>query len=253
MIILLSPAKTLDENYGTGSGKQLPTFRKQSSELISILKEYPPAKIKSLMHISDKLTELNHKRYHSFSSRYTDKNSKAAIYAFRGDVYLGLDADTLTSKDLDFAEKHLRILSGLYGLLKPYDKMQPYRLEMGTALKNNKGKNLYEFWKDTLTKEINKSLKKNQNDLIVNLASKEYFSAIDKSTLKGEIQDISFKEYKGDTLKFISFNAKKARGLMTRYIIQNRITNRDDLKGFNLEGYTYSEENSTDQNYMFVR
>jgi len=205
------------------------------------------------MHISDKLASLNHGRYQEFSSRYTDNNSKAAIYAFKGDVYIGLDAETLSKADLTFAEKHLRILSGLYGCLRPMDKMQPYRLEMGTALKNPRGKNLYDFWREPLTKDINKTLKKNGNDLIVNLASKEYFSALDKKGLKGELIDIGFKEYRDGKLKFISFNAKKARGMMARYIIQERITTKEGLKGFNADGYGYDEELSSDKEFLFVR
>lgn len=205
------------------------------------------------MHISDKLTEVNYNRYQNFSSRYTGSNSKAAIYAFRGDVYVGLEAETLTKSDIDFAESHLRILSGLYGLLKPMDKMQAYRLEMGTNLKNPKGKNLYDFWNGTLTSEINKTLKKNSNDLIVNLASKEYFSALDRKQLKGEIIDVGIKEYKEGKLKFISFNAKKARGLIARYIIKNRITTKRGLMGFDYDGYTYQEDLSSDNEFMFVR
>lgn len=205
------------------------------------------------MHISDKLTEVNYNRYQNFSSRYTGSNSKAAIHAFKGDVYVGLEAETLTKSDIDFAESHLRILSGLYGLLKPMDKMQAYRLEMGTNLKNPKGKNLYDFWNGTLTSEINKTLKKNSNDLIVNLASKEYFSALDRKQLKGEIIDIGIKEYKEGKLKFISFNAKKARGLIARYIIKNRITTKKGLMGFDYDGYTYQEDLSSDNEFMFVR
>lgn len=205
------------------------------------------------MHISDKLTEVNYNRYQNFSSRYTGSNSKAAIYAFKGDVYVGLEAETLTKSDIDFAESHLRILSGLYGLLKPMDKMQAYRLEMGTNLKNPKGKNLYDFWNGTLTSEINKTLKKNSNDLIVNLASKEYFSALDRKQLKGEIIDVGIKEYKEGKLKFISFNAKKARGLIARYIIKNRITTKRGLMGFDYDGYTYQEDLSSDNEFMFVR
>jgi len=253
MVILLSPAKTLDETPNINQGLQLPAFRKQTGELIGILKEYTPKKIKSLMHISDKLTELNYERYQNFSSRYTGGNSKAAIYAFKGDVYVGLDALTLGQKDIEFAEDHLRILSGLYGLLKPMDKMQAYRLEMGTNLKNPKGKNLYDFWNDTLTSDINKTLKKNKNDLIVNLASKEYFSALDRKKLKGEIIDIGIKEYKDGKLKFISFNAKKARGLMARYIIKNKIKSKEGLKGFDYDGYTYQEDLSSVSEFMFVR
>jgi len=253
MVILLSPAKTLDETPKVNAGINLPTFRKETNELAKILKTYSPNNIKELMHVSDKLAELNHSRYQKFSSRYTDNNSKAAIFAFKGDVYVGLDVECFSVSDLNFAEKHLRILSGFYGCLKPLDKMQPYRLEMGTALKNSKGHNLYEFWRKPLTKEINKTLKNNKNDLIVNLASKEYFSALNRKGLDGEIIDIGFKEYRDGKLKFISFNAKKARGTMSRYIIKNRILTKEGLKGFNLDGYSYDEGLSSDKEYMFIR
>lgn len=253
MLILLSPAKTLDETPKTNQGTELPKFRKKTLELAGILKDYPPKKLKSLMHISDKLAELNHKRYQDFSSRYTPTNSKAAIYAFRGDVYVGLQADTMDKKDLEFAQKHLRILSGFYGLLRPMDKMQPYRLEMGTSLKNEKGSNLYDFWQDTITKEINASLKANGNNLLINLASNEYYKAVLQNKLKAEVLNIGFKEYRDEKLKFISFSAKKARGLMSQYIIKNKITQKEDLKGFDYEGYMYKDDLSTSKEYMFVR
>lgn len=253
MIILLSPAKTLDEKPDVQQGLEAPQFRKQSGELIKTLKTYSQDDIKSLMHISDKLAALNYERYHTYNSRYTVKNSKAAIYMFKGDVYQGFDADSLSAEDIIFAQEHVRILSGLYGLLKPMDKMQAYRLEMGTKLKTDKGNNLYDFWKETLTKELNKTVMAQPNPLVVNLASKEYFSAIDKKKLKAEVLDITFKEYRGDVLKFVSFSAKKARGYMTRYISKNRITNREDIKGFDYEGYRYQADLSSELDFAFVR
>ncbi len=253
MVILLSPAKTLDETPKVNPGLNLPTFRKETNELARILKSYTPNKIKELMHISDKLANLNHERYQNFSSRYTTSNSKAAIFAFKGDVYQGFKVEELDADDLLYAEAHLRILSGLYGCLKPLDKMQAYRLEMGTSLKTDKGNNLYDFWKGLLTKEINKTLKKNKNDLIINLASKEYFSALDKKGLKGDLIDIGFKEYRDGKLKFISFSAKKARGMMARYIVKERIEAKEGLKGFDYDGYAYDEGLSSDKEYMFVR
>ncbi len=253
MLILLSPAKTLDETPNINPGQELPKFRKKTLELAEILKSYSPTKLKSLMHISDKLADLNHQRYQDFSSRYTGTNSKAAIFAFKGDVYVGLQADTLNEKDLEFAQKHLRILSGFYGLLRPLDKMQAYRLEMGTNLKNASGSNLYDFWQESITKEINASLKANGNQLIINLASNEYFKAVNKSKLKAEVLNIGFKEYRDDKLKFISFNAKKARGLMSHYIIKNKIESKEALKGFDYEGYGYVEDLSSEKEYMFVR
>ncbi len=253
MLALLSPAKTLNEDQSVQQGLEAPKFRKQSGELISILKDYSPAQIKDLMHISDKLAELNSDRYHAYSARYNAKNSKAAIYMFKGDVYQGFDADSLEVPDIAYAQDHVRILSGLYGLLRPMDKMQAYRLEMGTRLKTPKGNNLYDFWKETLTKEINRTLKEINSDLIVNLASVEYFSALNKKELKAEIHDVTFKEYRDDKLKFISFSAKKARGYMARYICKNKIENKEDLKGFDYEGYSFMEDGSTEGNYLFVR
>lgn len=253
MVILLSPAKTLDETPDIKPGLELPKFRKKTLELAGILKDYSPANLRSLMHISDKLAVLNHRRYQDFSSRYTGSNSKAAIYAFKGDVYVGLQADTLDIKDLKFAQNHLRILSGFYGILRPLDKMQAYRLEMGTNLKNDSGSNLYDFWKDTIAKDINSTLKENGNNLLVNLASNEYYKAVDQAVLKADVLNIGFKEYRDEKLKFISFSAKKARGLMSHYIIKNKIKKKEDLKGFDYEGYSYQEELSSDKEYMFVR
>ena len=253
MLALLSPAKTLNEEQSVQQGLEAPKLRKQSGELISILKEYSKDQIKDLMHISDKLTDLNYERYHAYSPRYTTKNSKAAIYMFKGDVYQGFDADTLSVDDIAFAQDHVRILSGLYGILKPMDKMQAYRLEMGTSLPNPKGHNLVKFWQESVTKEINASLKEQGADLLVNLASVEYFNAVNKSKLNATIHNITFKEYRGDKLKIISFSAKKARGYMARYICKNKITKKEDLRGFDYEGYTYKEDMSSENNYLFVR
>jgi len=253
MLILLSPAKTLAEGPEVNPGLELPQFRKHTSELVSILKEHSADQIKELMHISDKLAALNYGRYQSFGSRYTDTNSKAAIYMFRGDVYQGFDADSLDAKAMTFAQHHLRILSGLYGLLRPMDKMQPYRLEMGTRLNNPKGPNLYEFWRDRVTEEINDHMSSMKNPLLVNLASNEYFKAVDVRKLDHKPIDVTFKEYRDGKLKFVSFNAKKARGYMSRYICNNQITKKEDLKGFDLEGYGYDEALSTETNLAFTR
>ena len=253
MLIVISPAKTLDYSESSVEALDSPKFRKQSLELVGILKEKSVAQLKSMMSISDSLAELNHSRYQNYSSRFTYHNSKAALLAFKGDVYLGLDAESLDQKDLEYAQDHLRILSGLYGVLKPLDKMQPYRLEMGTSLKNAQGNNLYDFWDDAITKELNKALKDQKDKVLVNLASNEYFKSVKKDKLKGEILDIQFKEYRDGKLKFLSFNAKKARGLMSRYIIQNRVEHKDKLKAFNLDNYYFNEELSSESNYVFVR
>lgn len=253
MLIVISPAKTLDYSESPIQAVDAPRFRKTASELVDLLKEKSRDDLKQLMSISDKLADQNYQRYQKFSSRYTDKNAKAAILAFKGDVYLGLEANSLTDKDLEYAQDHLRILSGLYGVLRPLDKMQPYRLEMGTQLKNEKGNNLYDFWGDQITREINKALSKQKEKTLVNLASNEYFKAIKKDKIKGRILNIQFKEYRDGQLKFLSFNAKKARGLMSRYIIQNRIESSEELRAFNLDNYYFSEEHSDADNYLFVR
>lgn len=253
MIILLSPAKTLDYNPTEVKATKAPVFKKNTSELISILKKKSANDISKLMHIKEKLAQLNYDRYQSFSDSYTKKNSKAAILAFNGDVYVGLEAKTFNTKELERAESSIRILSGLYGVLRPLDKMQPYRLEMGTNLKNPKGANLYKFWGDQVSSQINKDLKKSGSNYILNLASKEYFSVLDKNLLKGELIDVSFKEYRDGKLKFITFNAKKARGMMARYAVKNNIKTIDGLKGFDYDNYTFEESLSTEKSLLFVR
>lgn len=254
MIVLLSPAKTLD--YENPNVEQVLTdhiFPKESMQLVRLMRKKKKPEIKDLMHISDALADLNYQRFKSFSKEYPLEASKAAIEAFKGDVYVGLDYPTLSKSEVTFAQSHVRILSGLYGLLRPLDKMQAYRLEMGTRLENKAGSNLYHFWGDKISKALNKQLKQMDNNLIINLASNEYFKAVDKKTIKAEIVEANFKEYHNGTLKFISFNAKKARGLMTRYIIQNKVSKAEELKGFDTDGYYYSEEHSTSNSLMFIR
>jgi len=255
MISLLSPAKTLDyETPDRASELSIPQFALDSNRLIRILKKKSVAEIKSLMHISDDLAKLNRNRYKTFSKEYTDENSKSAINAFKGDVYIGLDTATLSDEDLLFANQHVRILSGLYGLLLPLDRMQPYRLEMGTRLENKKGTNLYHYWGDTLSKALNKDLAAQDSDIILNLASNEYFKAVDKKKLKARIINVDFREEKeGGELKFVSFFAKKARGLMARYVVKNRINDVESLFGFDYENYRISEEHSTEDSLLFVR
>lgn len=253
MIVLLSPAKSLDYSKSKFEAIESPKFRKESKILIDLLRKYKPDGIQKLMKVSEKIANLNVERYQNYSIRYTDNNSKAALLAFDGDVYKGVDANSFTKTQINFAQKHVRILSGLYGILRPLDKMQAYRLEMGTDLKNLNGKNLYAFWGDKITKSINKELKDHKSNFIINLASNEYFKVINKSKLKAPIINVNFKEYKGDELKFISFNAKKARGLMTQYIVKNKITDPKQLIGFDYESYSYNEELSSSDNLMFVR
>jgi len=254
MITLLSPAKTLD--YDTPERIEdlsIPQFSLDANRLIRILKKKSVDDIKGLMHISDDLAKLNRARYKNFKKDYTDENSKSAISAFKGDVYVGLDAATLDEEDLKFANEHIRILSGLYGILLPFDRMQPYRLEMGTKLENKKGTNLYHYWGDSISKALNKELKAQESDVILNLASMEYFKAVDKKKLKARVINVDFREEENGELKFKSFFAKKARGLMARYIIKNRIDDVESLAGFDYENYRFAEEHSTEDTLLFVR
>jgi hypothetical protein len=239
MKLLLSPAKSLDFESAPPIKKHTqPQFLDESAKLIKQMRQYSPEEISKLMHISDKLANLNYERFQNWQTPFTPANSKQCIYAFNGDVYDGLDAKTLSEKDIEFAQEHLRILSGLYGLLKPLDLMQPYRLEMGTKLKPS----LYDFWKGKLTNELS-------DELIVNLASVEYFSAIKPKN----ILNIDFKESKNGELKIIGIFAKKARGQMARYIIQNQITTPAKIKKFNVSGYEFREDLSNDKHFIFTR
>lgn len=254
MKIIISPAKNIDFNsdfnYNTFSNLK---FEKEAKTLVSILKKYDSKKLASLMKISDKLADLNFSRYQNWELPFTNENAKQAIGVFNGDVYRGINVSTFDDNDLQFAQENLRILSGLYGILKPLDLIQPYRLEMGTKLKNKKGKNLYEFWGDKITKFLNDEFKSDQNPILVNLASIEYFKVINKPKLKAKIITPEFKELRNGQLKIISFSAKRARGLMSRYIIKNKIENIEDIKAFDLENYHYDDNLSDEQNFIFTR
>ena len=233
MLIILSPAKSLDYQTPVKLKKHtLPQFVPESAKLIADLKILSPQQLAKLMGLSDQLAALNVGRYREWSSKFTAENSKQAIFAFAGDVYDGLDASTLNAKALDFAQDHVRILSGLYGVLKPFDLMQPYRLEMGTALKNARGKNLYEFWGERITKELKKSLANQKNPFLLNLASAEYFKVLQAADFDCPIISPVFKDAKAGQYKIISFYAKRARGLMTRFVVENRLTDATDLKQF---------------------
>ena len=212
-----------------------------------------PADIQSLMGVSEKIANLNHERFMNWHPEFTSNNAKQALLAFKGDVYTGLDADTLDAGGLKFAQKHLRILSGLYGLLRPLDLMQPYRLEMGLRLKNRGGKNLYEFWGDDIAKAVQSALGKSGSPLLINLASNEYFKSVNAKSLDAEIITPVFKDLKQDKYKMISFYAKKARGLMARYIIDQRLNEPDGLKSFDSEGYYFSDQQSTERELVFLR
>ena len=253
MITIISPAKTLDLSATETEAVDKPKFYKEAGNLSQILKTHSAKDLMKLMSVSEKLANLNYERFQNFSSRYTDNNSKAALLTFKGDVYLGLDAASLSAKDMNFAQDHLRILSGMYGILKPLDKMQPYRLEMGTKLKNPAGKDLYEFWGDQITKALNRELGKQKTKVLVNLASKEYYQVLQEKNIKAEIIHVHFRENRDGKLKFLSFNAKKARGLMSRYIITNKVDDLEGLKAFDLENYYFEESLSDKNNYYFIR
>lgn len=254
MLIVISPAKTLDfDTPATTAAFSEPELLDHSQQLISQLRTLSPDEVGSMMKISSKLAELNVNRYHDWQTPFSPDNAKQAVLAFKGDVYTGLDAETLLEKDLQWAQQHLRILSGLYGALKPLDLMQAYRLEMGIKLANDKGKNLYEFWGDTITEKLNAQLNELNSDLLVNLASKEYFKSINFKQLNADVVTPDFKDWKNGQYKIISFFAKKARGMMTRWIIENRIEKVDQLTDFSVAGYRYSDEHSSANDLVFIR
>ena len=254
MLIVISPAKTLDfETPPKVPAFTIPGFLDDSAELIDELRSYEPYRLGDLMGISPKLADLNSNRYHNWSLPFTADNAKQSVLAFKGDVYSGLDADSLNADDLQFAQAHLRILSGLYGVLKPLDLMQPYRLEMGTKLKNRRGKDLYDFWDDRINKTLNDELAGQDSPVLVNLASNEYFKSVQPERLNARILTPTFKEARNGDYKFISFTAKKARGLMSRYIIRNRLSDPEDLRGFDLEGYRYNDALSDTDSPVFTR
>lgn len=253
MLMVISPAKTLDYESPLATEQfSQPDFLDDACELVDQLKTLEPHQISNLMHISDKLGQLNAERFQNWSLPFTPANARQAILAFKGDVYTGLAAETFSEADFEFAQTHLRMLSGLYGILKPLDLMQPYRLEMGTRFENRRGKDLYTFWGNQLTEELNRLLD-TDDGVLVNLASNEYFRSVRKKALNGRLVTPQFKDWKNGQYKMISFYAKKARGLMCRYAIENRITEADDLKGFDLEGYRFSTEQSDADNWVFLR
>ena len=253
MLMVISPAKTLDYDSPLATTKaSQPDFLDDACELVDQLKTLEPHDISNLMGVSDKLGQLNAERFRRWQTPFTQDNARQAVLAFKGDVYTGLDAESFSAKEFEIAQKRLRILSGLYGVLKPLDLMQPYRLEMGTKLENNRGKDLYAFWGNKITDELNRLLKADDG-VLVNLASNEYFRSIRKKELDARLITPQFRDWKNGQYKMISFYAKKARGLMCRYAIQNNITRADDLKGFDLEGYRFSEEQSDGDNWVFLR
>jgi len=254
MLTVISPAKTLDFDTPPTTRKATqPRFLERSAELVADARGLNPADIRELMGVSEQIAELNHRRFMNWGLPFSLDNAKQAVLAFRGDVYTGLDADTLSSAQLGFAQKHLRILSGLYGLLRPLDLIQPYRLEMGLKFANRGGRNLYEFWGDVIGAELNRELKKSGSNVMVNLASNEYFQAVRPRTLDAEIITPVFKDLKGGKYKIISFYAKKARGQMARFIIERELTEPADLKKFRTGGYRYNKAESSARELVFTR
>ena len=254
MLIVLSPAKSLDyESAPTTDLHTQPEFIARSAQLIKHLRELSPAQIGSLMHISDPLAALNADRYASWSRKFTMKNAKQAVLAFNGDVYEGLNAASLNGKQLDYAQSHIRILSGLYGALRPLDLMQPYRLEMGTRFANPAGKDLYAFWGDDVTLSLNEALAAHKSKMLVNLASEEYFKVVRPKVLNAKVITPVFQDWKGGKYKIISFYAKRARGLMARYAALHAIKTPEKLKEFDVEGYAYAPDVSTESAWVFQR
>ncbi len=254
MLFLLSPAKSLD--YDTplqGQAHTPPLFVKHSKALIDVLRGYTPPQISELMDLSDGLAQLNVGRYQAWSSRATPKNARQAALAFDGDVYGGLDAKALSADDLAWAQEHVCILSGLYGVLRPLDLMQPYRLEMGTRLPTAQGKDLYQFWGSQIADYLNTRLRSDISPVVVNLASQEYFKAVDTKALKAGVVECVFQEYKGGQYKVVSFFAKRARGLMARYATTHRLSTPEQLRAFDVEGYAWTAAESSPVRLVFRR
>ena len=253
MLLVISPAKKLDFSpVEIENNLSKPLFQKDATNLANVASKLSKSELKRLMSISDKLADLNFQRFQSFKNNPTEISTKAAAFAFNGDTYTGLNIMEFSKLDLDFSQNHLRILSGLYGLLRPLDLIQPYRLEMGTKLAVNGSENLYKFWSENITNSILAEMSK--EDLLINLASNEYFEAFDKKKFDGRIISPVFKDFKNGKLKIISFYAKKARGMMVRYIVDNSVSSYNELLGFNLGNYLYNEAETSDENFpVFTR
>lgn len=254
MLMVVSPAKDLDYQTAAPAVEvTMPALLADSAELMQVCRTLTPLQLSELMHISDKLAGLNAARFAQWQLPFNAENAKAALFAFNGDVYQGLAATTLQPADLAYAQQHLRILSGLYGVLRPFDLMQPYRLEMGTKLANSRGKDLYQFWGSIVTDHLNLQLEQLQASVLLNLASQEYFKAVKPKLLAKPVLDVQFKDFKNGDYKIISFFAKKARGLMARYVIEQRIDQVEGLKDFGLEGYQFSPAQSSNNQLVFLR
>lgn len=254
MIVTLSPSK--GQNFDTPPETDIytqPAALKQSRELIKVLKELDSPALQELMAISENIADLNVARYKAFKTPFTPANAKQALLAFKGDVYRGIDVAHYSRADFKFAQEHVRILSGLYGCLRPLDLIQPYRLEMKTRLANPKGENLYQFWGEQITQELNKDLEQQKEPVLVNLASNEYFKSVKPRLLAGRLLTVNFKEIKGGKARVIAVFAKRARGLMTDYIIRNRVDQIEGIKDFSVEGYRFSSKESDDKQWIFSR
>lgn len=254
MLIVISPAKKLDYSSPVAAkNHSQPELLDHSAELLQGLKKLSPQNVCALMGLSDNLGALNYERFQAWDRPFTEDNAKPAILAFKGDVYQGLDADSMTDKQLEWAQGHLRILSGLYGLLRPMDLMQPYRLEMGTRFANQRGKDLYQFWGNIITNEINSLLSNAKSPVLLNLASNEYFKSVQQKNIAGRIVTPVFMDKKGDKYKIVSFYAKKARGLMSAYIIKNKITAVEGIKKFDVDGYRFNSAMTDGDSWVFTR
>lgn len=254
MLIVISPAKTLD--YDTPPKTKTftqPDYLEDSEILIERARQYSALDIAELMQVSMKIAELNFERFEQWHTPFTQENAKQAVLAFKGDVYTGLDAESFSAADFKFAQSHLRILSGLYGLLRPLDLMQPYRLEMGRKVDTERGKNLYEFWGTKITEGLNKQMKNLKSPYLINLASNEYFKSVKPKALDGEIITPEFKDWKNGQYKMMGVYAKKARGQLSRFVIQNKLTNPEDMKDFDVDGYGFNEEMSSGNKWVFTR
>ncbi|MFB1035851.1 MAG: peroxide stress protein YaaA [Sinobacterium sp.] len=254
MLMVISPAKTLDFDSPLATTKNSqPRFLDQSQQLINELQKLAPHDISNLMSVSDKIGTLNFDRFQTWQQPFNDDNARAAVLAFKGDVYTGMQVQSFKASDFTFAQKHLRILSGLYGLLRPLDLMQAYRLEMGTKFANQGGKNLYEFWDNKITEVLNQDIKGSGNKVLVNLASNEYFKSVQLKQLDSDVITPVFKDFKNGKYKIISFYAKKARGMMAAYIIKNKIKSVEDIKEFDVDGYSFNGEMTSGADWVFTR
>ncbi|MFZ1677861.1 MAG: peroxide stress protein YaaA [Saprospiraceae bacterium] len=253
MLILLSPSKNLHNKPKEAHHFSLPRFPEETGQLIDVLKKQTPKSLQKLMDINEKLAKLNVERYHQYAWPHTPENATTAMYTFRGEVYLGLEANTFTSVEADEANKRIRILSGLYGLLRPLDLIQPYRLEMGIEMKVGKAKSIYQFWGSKITDLLNEDIASTKSKEVINLASQEYSAAIQTDKVSVPVIDIQFLEDRNGKLQFLSYNAKRSRGWMSRYIVDQRIKNSKDLRGFDLQGYQYREDLSDSKKMVFVR